>query len=302
MLKQAFKLEYLSKYFFQVRLVLSYYKAKPPVMVSLTDLSNMDLIRVVYLTGSSLILPYLLSHLGLMVPPAAAAGLIFVINFSIGVFVMYLTIGVTMQYLHIHQRSASVFESLAADEDVQLVIRALVSSLGLLLSAWDVASNQDPTQLQIDLSAEHQRPDQNEGGASSRNINVVAVLTTVCCIAQVALRLLILWEKRKQAAHLGEGGGANQSGSTLVRSQTTYLALSLLALFAILSVVLASSGGDEVWTTKVKVSLGVGVASIILPMCFWVSNEKMKNFARKKYSKCFLGKFGSLAKNQVAPN
>ena len=53
-------------------MALSYYRSKPLVMVSLTDLVNMDMLMVIFATGCFILTPYTIAHLGLRLPPLAA--------------------------------------------------------------------------------------------------------------------------------------------------------------------------------------------------------------------------------------
>ena len=91
-------------------MALSYYRSKPLVMVSLTDLVNMDMLMVIFATGCFILTPYTIAHLGLRLPPLAALCLVDALKFCASSVVMYLVVGAVVPYIYLRRKRASLSE------------------------------------------------------------------------------------------------------------------------------------------------------------------------------------------------
>ncbi len=258
-------------------MALSYYRSKPLVMVSLTDLVNMDMLMVIFATGCFILLPYTIAHLGLRLPPLAALCLVDALKFCASSVVMYLVVGAVVPYIYLRRKRASLSEDLA-DEQVQAGIRAAVVSLSLVLTAWNVAFDVRRTSLHNLLSRTQEPAQGHEKPA--KGMHLLTVLSLVACLVQVSMRLLIAAEKKYQNCKLE---GANNVFPVSPRhgkysAQTVYSVLTFFIFLCTLAVTAGIWSHNNSWEEIVKMVFGVGGICVGLPLVFIVSNKRVRIF------------------------
>ncbi len=184
----------------QATLLTRFQRSRPPVMVSLTDLVNLDLIYT--LAGCGIILTLLMAFvfLDIRLPQLMVNVLIFVTRIFMNSFLIYLSIGVVVQYIHVHLRSASIFERVS-DETVRNVIRAVLGSVSILINMWRSLTDHRPSKFVAILTAGSEEirkvvGETKQGQISYKSLDILTILTILCVVTNLALRILLFFRKK----------------------------------------------------------------------------------------------------------
>ncbi len=185
----------------QSNLLLRHLRSKPPVMVSLVDLVNADLVAANLFMSLNVLPPYAVANLGLRVPNIMVAMATLIIPFSLQTVLVYLTLAAIVQFTLARLRATSLVDSLT-DEKTRATIRALVLLSSLAANAVRIWG--DPLYRKtLNLSLYH--PMASEAINVERNFQVAlwfyGGLMLLCVISNVVLRV---WMRRAKKKNLQE--------------------------------------------------------------------------------------------------
>ncbi len=281
----------------QVRTITSYLTSKPPLMVSLTDLINLDLARTIFLGCSCLVAGHLSVAVRARLPESVASVLVFLMRTSLYGILLFLTIGIAVQYAHVVMRSASLFET-TSDETIQKRIRIAVWTISFLLGLGN-GFNSRPSALQVQMTG-REVPAEDDVSPSI-SIIIMLVLAILCFFTNLLLRGLIYLQKKDDLPQQHHGLVLKRHVRSPQQEQQldnqpppppiahegvwrriplcTYLLASMLLLGVL--VVLIGAAGPERRVHKAPTAIGLVGMCIMLPGLLIASDKGMRAYARK---------------------
>ncbi len=277
-------------------LLLGYWRSKPPVMLSLTDLVDMDKVHSLHFIGLAMTTMFVLILSPARLPLLPSSCVVFFLWLSIYAFVLYLVISVAVQYAHVYTKSASVLEAITEGE-VQVGIRIFVFTASTLMAVWSSLSDSKLQMMTVYLM-EGWKDNAELDDVSTRSVRFCMVLLLVSFTAIALMKLLIKMKKRQlecstRAAMTWRSQLFGEDPKAAAKKLKMYILVSLLfAGILILESVLVLSVNDLRVRFYFVAMASTSVYCIFFPLLFILSHGKIRSYVAKKYLAGYLGKVG----------
>ncbi len=305
----------------QVRLLLNHFKSKPPVMVSLVDLVNGDVVRAAFLFGCGLLLPYFVANLGLRILYLPAIVISVFAPIAVQVVLVYLTVAAVVQSLLMRLRATSLNDSLS-DEQACVAIRATVLLFSSTTNAVRVltsAQHRDSVAESIVYPLVITPNTFDVSTIAETMVHTHSTIVLVCVITNVLLRGWMYWKKKTSLQedytvprHVSTDGSCpagplppapssdgiyNQLGNYLAQYSWTIVIIVFVALsIGIMGVSLLQWEGQQSVAPLLRLFLAIPTVCLGMPLSLILSEKKLKQTVLKRAkSVCFN------CKTKVAP-
>ena len=281
----------------QVRLLLGYIRSKPPIMISLVDLVNADVVRANFFLGCNVLLPYMVASLGLRILYLPGAAITFFLPFSFTIVLVYLTVAAMVHFLLIHLCTTSLHDAFS-DEQTRLAIRAIVLLFCTTANVVKILNNVEHRDSMAEAIVHPFAITPNTldmGRLTKTAVRSLSILVLVCVANNILLRGWMYWKKKKT---LQEAPPPPLSSAGPMSQYTWTVVIAVFVVFAmgILAVSLHRSEGQQSVAPLLRPFLGIPTICLGMPLSLILSEKKLKQTLFDRFMNVC-----SCCKTEVAP-